>query len=211
MLGLAGFLAAHPEVGPAASLLGALSRRLCDLYRRVATSDWRWFEPTMTYDNALLPLALFRSHTTTKDQTSLDVAKQALGFLEETSFRDGRLGLVGNDGWHQRHGARPESDEQPVDAAAFVLGFRGAYLATGDHRYLTRMRESFAWFLGSNRLSSSVYDSATAGCRDGLGASVANLNQGAESTVCFLLSLLEMLELAGEGLEYPAPAVGERR
>jgi hypothetical protein len=211
ILGLASFLAAHPEVGPAASLLGALSRRLCDLYRREAGPDWRWFEPTLTYDNALLPLALFRAYPITQDQSSLDVAKQALGFLEETSFRDGRLGLVGNAGWHERHGPRPEADEQPVDAAAFVLGFRGAYQATGDHRYLTRMRESFAWFLGGNRLSSSVYDSATAGCRDGLGASVANLNQGAESTVCFLLSLLEMLELAGEGLEYPAPAVGERR
>ncbi len=51
-----------------------------------------------------------------------------------------------------------------------MLAFRGAYLATGDHRYLGRMRESFAWFLGANRLGISVYDSATAGCRDGLGA-----------------------------------------
>ena len=70
------------------------------------------------------------------------------------------------------------------------------------------MRESFAWFLGANRLGVSVYDSATAGCRDGLGASALNLNQGAESTVSFLLALIEMLELAGEGLEYgdEAPA-----
>jgi len=73
---------------------------------------------------------------------------------------------------------------------------------TGDHRYLRRMRESFAWFLGANRLGISVYDPATAGCRDGLGETAPNLNQGAESTVSFLLSLIEMLELAGEGLEY---------
>jgi hypothetical protein len=64
------------------------------------------------------------------------------------------------------------------------------------------MRESFAWFLGANRLEVSVYDPATAGCRDGLGEAELNLNQGAESTVCFLLALIEMLELAGEGLEY---------
>ncbi len=89
-----------------------------------------------------------------------------------------------------------------------MLAFRGAYLATGDRRYLDRMRESFAWFLGANRLGLSVYDSATAGCRDGLGPSALNLNQGAESTVSFLLALIEMLELAGEGLEYgdEAPA-----
>jgi hypothetical protein len=66
------------------------------------------------------------------------------------------------------------------------------------------MRESFAWFLGVNRLGVSIYDSATAGCRDGLGVTAPNLNQGAESTICFLMSLIEMLELAGEGLEYAA-------
>ena len=85
-----------------------------------------------------------------------------------------------------------------------MLAFRAAYLVTGDHRYLGRMRESFAWFLGINRLGASVYDATTAGCRDGLGAAAPNLNQGAESTVSFLLSLISMLELAGEGLEYDA-------
>jgi hypothetical protein len=47
-----------------------------------------------------------------------------------------------------------------------------------------------------------LYDSVTAGCRDGLGATQVNHNQGAESTICFLLSLLEMYELASEGLEH---------
>jgi len=105
-----------------------------------------------------------------------------------------------------RDGLRAEVDEQPIDAAAFVLAFRGAYLVTSDHRYLRCMREAFAWFLGTNRLGIPVYDSATAGCRDGLGLAVPNLNQGAESTICFLLSLIEMLELAGEGLEYDEPS-----
>jgi len=109
-------------------------------------------------------------------------------------------------------GERADADEQPIDAAAFVLAFRAAYLVTGDHRYLGRMRESFAWFLGANRLGTSVYDPATAGCRDGLGAAAPNLNQGAESTVSFLLSLMAMLELAGEGLEYAAAgAAGKER
>jgi hypothetical protein len=63
------------------------------------------------------------------------------------------------------------------------------------------MRQSFAWFLGANRLGIAAYDPLTAGCRDGLGATEPNLNQGAESTICFLLSLIEMLELAGEQLE----------
>jgi hypothetical protein len=202
MLGLTAFLSRHPEVGPAADLLAGLAGRLCRRYRGEASADWRWFEPALTYDNALLPLALLRAHTMTRDPESRNVALESLEFLEANCFRNDRLVLVGNAGWHRRGGARPEADEQPIDAAAFVLAFRSAYVVTREHRYLRRMREAFAWFLGSNRLGLSVYDSATAGCRDGLGESAPNLNQGAESTVSFLLSLIEMLELAGAGLEY---------
>ena len=202
MLGLTAFLSGHPEVAPAAELLARLAGRLCRRYRQEATAGWRWFEPALTYDNALLPLALWRAHALTRDPESRDVAHEALDFLEAACFRDDRLVLVGNAGWHVRGGKRPDADEQPIDAAAFVLAFRGAYLVTRDHRYLRRMREAFAWFLGANRLGAAVYDSATAGCRDGLGENVPNLNQGAESTVSFLMSLIEMLELAGEGLEY---------
>jgi glycosyltransferase involved in cell wall biosynthesis len=202
MLGLAAFLAGHPEVGPAAQLLARLAGRLCRRFRQEVTAGWRWFEPALTYDNALLPLALWRAHALTGDPESREVARETLDFLEVTCFREGRLVLIGNAGWHTRGGARPDADEQPTDAAALVLAFRGAYLVTRDHRYLRRMREAFAWFLGANRLDAAIYDSATAGCRDGLGEKAPNLNQGAESTVSFLLSLIEMLELAGEGLEY---------
>jgi glycosyltransferase involved in cell wall biosynthesis len=202
ILGLTAFLAAHPEVGPAAELLQRLAQGLCRRYRDEETPGWRWFEPKLTYDNAILPLALWRAHAFTRDSETRQVAKQSLDFLEGTCFQGERLVLVGNAGWLARGGARPEADEQPTDAAAFVLAFRAAYLGTRDHRYLRRMREAFAWFLGSNRLDAVLYDSSTAGCRDGLGATAPNLNQGAESTIAFLLSLIEMLELAGEGLEY---------
>jgi glycosyltransferase involved in cell wall biosynthesis len=202
MLGLASFVAAHPEVAPAVDLLRGLAAKLCARYRAQASADWRWFETTVTYDNALIPLALWRAYRVTKDPASREVASEALAFLEASCFRDDRLVLVGNAGWHSRGGPRADSDEQPTDAAAFVLAFHGAFLATGDHRYLRRMREAFAWFLGANRLGFSVFDPATAGCRDGLGAAAPNLNQGAESTISFLLSLVEMLDLAGEGLEY---------
>jgi glycosyltransferase involved in cell wall biosynthesis len=202
MLGMTAFLTAHPEVGPVADLLGAMAERLCRRFNDEADADWRWFEPALTYDNALVPLALLRAYRFTKAPASRQIATEALAFLETICFRDDRLALVGNAGWHARGRKPADFDEQPTDAAGFVLAFRGAYLATGDRRYLGRMRESFAWFLGANRLGVSVYDSSTAGCRDGLGQGALNLNQGAESTVSFLLALIEMLELAGEGLEY---------
>ena len=184
------------------------SGTLVQRYQHEAKGDWRWFEPTLTYDNAVLPLALFEAFSVTGERTSLRVARESLEFLEGICFEEGRLTLVGNAGWHSRGGTKPPADEQAIDAAAFVLAFRGAYVATGDHQYLRRMRESFAWFLGANRLGVSLYDPVTAGCRDGLGRTEANQNQGAESTLCFLLALLEMLELAGEGLEYGSRSEG---
>lgn len=208
MLGLSSFVTAHPEVTEARRLLGELSDGLCRRYRQVTTTDWRWFESSLTYDNGLLPLALFRASIVTKDRSSLEIARESLAFLEQICFQGERLEVIGNAGWHARGGPRAPFDEQPIDAAALVLAFRGAYLATSDHRYLRRMRESFAWFLGANRLGVSVYDSSTAGCCDGLGATAPNLNQGAESVICYLLALIEMLELAGEGLEYGESPAG---
>jgi hypothetical protein len=178
--------------------LRRLTDELTRRYRESATEDWRWFEPALTYDNAMLPLALFKSYAVTRDRAALRVARESLEFLEEVCFEGTRLRLVGNTGWHSRGGAKAQADEQPIDAAAFVLAFRSAYLATRDRHYLRRMRQAFAWFLGDNRLGLPVYDFATAGCCDGLGDAHLNLNQGAESTICFLMALIDMLELASE-------------
>jgi hypothetical protein len=206
VLGLANLLAVEPGAAGVRDRLDGLATKLVNRYQDEATDDWRWFEPTLTYDNAMIPLALFAAYRVTGERVSLRVAREALDFLETTCFNGDRLLLIGNTGWHSRGGKKPESDEQAIDAAAFVLAFRGAYLATGDHHYLGRMREAFAWFLGNNRLGLPLYDFATAGCRDGLGTSQPNQNEGAESTICFLMALLGMLELAGEGLEYADPS-----
>jgi glycosyltransferase involved in cell wall biosynthesis len=202
ILGLSRLVAVEPSDDAARNCLSRMAGKLIGRYQEEAGDDWRWFEPTLTYENAVIPLALFETFSVTGERASLRVARESLEFLEDVCFEDGRLRLVGNAGWHCRGGEKPPADEQAIDAAAFVLAFRGAYLATRDHRYLRRMRQSFAWFLGANRLDTSLYDPVTRGCRDGLGADRVNQNQGAESTICFLLSLLEMLSLAGEGLEH---------
>jgi hypothetical protein len=149
----------------------------------------------------MLPLALFQVSSVTGDQTALRVARESLAFLESVCFADGYLALIGNAGWYPRGGEKAIVDEQPIDAAAFVLAFQDAHAATGDSRYLARMRQSFEWFLGANRLGLSLYDPTTAGCRDGLEASGVNENQGAESTVSFLLALLAMVDQAGAGID----------
>jgi hypothetical protein len=198
VLGLVSLLEADRGAIEARDLLDVLVAKLTTRYHDTATEDWRWFEPTLTYDNAILPLALFAAFGITGHRLSLRCARESLEFLEETCFQGAHLQLVGNTGWHTNGGARAYADEQAIDAAAFVLAFGCAYDVTQDRHYLRRMREAFGWFLGANRLGLPLYDFATGGCRDGLGVSEINQNQGAESTICFLMSLLKTLEVAGE-------------
>jgi len=233
IMGLDAILHVEPDNVAMRAMLTALAANLCRRFDDEADADWRWFEPILTYDNAIAPLSLFTAFRCTGDRSHLRVATESLGFLEAVCFDAGRLTLIGNRGWHRRgergggdrNGtggdggvSRPEADEQPIDAAAFVLAFRGAYLATGERRYLKRMRESFDWFLGANRLNIRMYDFSTAGCRDGLGVEEASENQGAESTVSFLAALLSMLDIGErgvfdkprEGLHGAAPARQKR-
>jgi glycosyltransferase involved in cell wall biosynthesis len=208
ILGLDAYLQHEPDHGLACTTLDSLGAALIQRFDDNADEEWRWFEPKLTYENALLPLALFRLSMRTGDERALRVACDSLSFLEEICFADGYLQLIGNAGWHVRGGKRVIADEQPIDAAAFVLAFRAAHAATGDRRYRTRMRQSFEWFLGANRLGLALYDSATAGCNDGLGAQEVNKNQGAESVVSFLLALLAMIGLEDDGLDWNDVAMG---
>ncbi|MFP8878640.1 MAG: glycosyl transferase, partial [Myxococcota bacterium] len=201
ILGLAAYLEAEPNDTTAIAKIADLAGDLVARYEREADDEWRWFEPILHYDNALLPLALFKAHTVAPDDTMLRIACESLGFLEDLCFPSNQLELIGNMGWYPRGGARAVTDEQPIDATAFVLAFRDAYLVTRDDHYLRQMRKSFDWFLGANRLGKSLYDFSTAGCHDGIGESGVNRNQGAESTVSFLMALLAVLDLAGEGLD----------
>ncbi len=201
ILGLAAYLEAEPDDTTARAKIAALASDLVARYEREADDEWRWYEPSLHYDNALLPLALFKAHAVIPDETMLRIAHESLGFLEEVCFPGGQLELIGNKGWYPRGGERAVTDEQPIDTTAFVLAFRGAYLVTREDHYLRRMRDSFDWFLGKNRLNASLYDFSTAGCHDGIGESGVNRNQGAESTVSFLMALLAVMDLAGEGLD----------
>lgn len=224
ILGLEAVLRAEPDNAEILAIVKTLTADLCALYKSGAELQWRWFEPTLTYDNAIIPLALFTTFRLTGDRDQLQIAIESLSFLEELCFASQRGGpesvpreyltLIGNRGWHESgEQQKPDADEQPIDAAAFVLAFRGAYLATGDRRWLMRMRQSFDWFLGANRLRAWLYDFSTAGCRDGLGVSEASQNQGAESTISFLLALLTMLDdssaTARAELPISAQATGE--
>ena len=116
------------------------------------------------------------------------------------------LALVGNAGWYSRGAEARNPDEQPTDAAAFVLAFRGAYLATDDPHYLRRMREAFAWFMGENRLRLALYDFATGGCA--MGSASAPTEPGRRKHDLPFARPDRVLDLAGEGLEHADASEG---
>ncbi len=165
-----------------------LADRLVALYAKQRTEEWHWFEEEMTYSNGRLPEALFLAYKTTGDKIYLKVALESLGFLANLVIIDGKLVLIGHNGWCNIKGKRAYFDQQPVDASSMVQAFLTAYDVTGKEEYYDKAVLSFHWFLGRNSINQPLYDEVTGGCFDGLLPNCVNLNQGAESTICYLLA-----------------------
>jgi len=99
---------------------------------------------------------------------------------------------IGSNGFYKRNGRRADFDQQPIEAQTTVSACLEAYRATADPWWYEQAQRAFDWFLGWNDLGLELYARQTGGCRDGLHADRGNENQGAESTLAFLLSLAEM-------------------
>jgi len=189
-----------------------LAERLMRLWRDHSSADWLWFEDVVSYCNAKLPHALLLSGRWTRRDDMLDAGLSALEWLT-TLQRAGEDHFVpiGCNGFFRRGGERARFDQQPIEACATVSACLEALRVTGDERWRQEAERAFEWFLGRNDLRLPLYDPVTGGCRDGLQPDRVNQNQGAESTLAFLLSLLE-LRLAeriisaeeGEYVEHPA-------
>jgi hypothetical protein len=173
-----------------------LTGRLIDLYERTASDDWQWFEDVVTYDNAKLPHALILSGRWTNNARAMEIGLRTLRWLADLQRSPlGHFQPVGNDGFYRRGQEPAEFDQQPIEAQAMVSAAIEAYHATEDSFWLNEARRAFDWFIGGNDLGAELYDSSTGGCRDGLHPDRANQNQGAESTLSFLLALAELKSL----------------
>jgi len=180
-----------------------LAERLMDLYRRHSSADWLWFEDVVTYCNAKLPHALLLCGRWMPSNEMLDTGLKTLGWLTNLQRSDeGHFAPIGSDGFFQRGGERARFDQQPVEAHATVSACLEALRITGDECWRKEAERAFEWFLGRNDLRLSLYDPTTGGCHDGLQPDRVNQNQGAESTLAFLLSLLE-LRLAESVIQSP--------
>ncbi|WP_157591900.1 glycosyltransferase [Solirubrobacter soli] len=196
--------AGDDELGDAATdVLRTLAGRLVDLQRANATEAWYWSEDALTYDNARLPQALIAAGARLGDADLISEGVRALKWYARECNIDGEwLQLVGHHG-RRRGQPRPgDGDEQPLDAAALVEAEVEAFVVTGDPACGRDAVRAFEWFLGRNRLRLSVYDFATGGCHDGLGATAVNGNEGAESTLAYLQAL-HALDAAGLQVTLP--------
>jgi hypothetical protein len=169
-------------------LVTSLANSLVAEYRLNSGDNWHWFEEVLTYDNAILPLALLNAYEITQNSTYLAVAFDAMEFLESKVIHNGIVRPVGNDGWCSRNGPTAQFDQQPIDVMAMVLFYQQAFRLTREQPFLDKMYTAYQWFLGKNDMLQPLYDQSTGGCADGLLAEGINLNQGAESTLAYWLS-----------------------
>lgn len=170
-----------------------LANKLAQTYRRTAEVNWRWFETYLTYDNAILPEAMLLAHLAIGREEYKKIAYESFEFLLKKIFVGNRIQVVSNQGWMHKGKSSHGFGEQPVDVAGMVIALKTFYQFFKEEKYLRMQKDAFNWFLGNNHLHQIVYNPATGGCYDGLEENNINLNQGAESTVCYLMARLSLL------------------
>ncbi len=175
------------------ALVTAFADRLVQMYRHEAGEDWEWYESYLTYANSILPEALLCAWLMTGKQVYKEIATTSFNFLLSKIFRNGSIHVVSNKGWLQKWqqtGHAVIGGEQPIDVAYTILALSKFYEMTADETYLQKMTMAFNWFLGNNHLHQIIYNPCTGGCYDGLEENYVNLNQGAESTLSYLMARL---------------------
>jgi hypothetical protein len=190
--GLHYYQKAFPSDPNVPSNLIALAEQLTTLYHTHGSRDWCWFEPYLTYANATLPHALFLAYESTGKKEFLTVAKATLGFLIKVQVIKGMFIPIGNKGWYQKGGKRAFYDQQPIEAAHMIEAASSALHLTGTKNYQQIAYLVFNWFFGKNLKGVVLYDQTTGGCFDGITPEGSNLNQGAESTIAYLLARTEI-------------------
>jgi glycosyltransferase involved in cell wall biosynthesis len=197
LLGIQEYLESFPGDRDAQKVRSVLSSRLLQMYESIHRPDWKWFENVVAYGNARLPQAMLLVGSARGDDRMIGAGLESLDWLSQVQRCEinHHFVPVGSDGFYRQGGEKARFDQQPIEAAGAVSACLQAYRITGDSRWRSEAWSAFNWFLGDNDLQLPLYDSVTGGCRDGLHPDRANENQGAESTLSFLMALLEMRTL----------------
>jgi glycosyltransferase involved in cell wall biosynthesis len=199
ILGIQAYLRQNEDDRQVLSLLKALGNRLLKRFRHFATKDWQWHEAELAYDNARLPEALMACGRVTGDIDMASLGIDVLEWLRDIQLdpNEGWFAPVGNQGWFPKSGSKAQYDQQPLEAAAMIGASIEAFECTQREEWIQLASTCFNWYLGKNEQQIQLYDYASAGCRDGLTRDGVNENQGAESTLSYLCSLLAIYTLRG--------------
>jgi glycosyltransferase involved in cell wall biosynthesis len=197
VLGIQEYLQSYPGDRDAQRVRFALAQRLLDMYESIQRPNWKWFEDVVAYGNARLPQAMLLVGSACGNERMLSAGLESLKWLMEMQRcpTNGHFVPIGSQGFYRQGGERARFDQQPVEAAGAVSACLQAFHVSEDDGWRNAAWSAFNWFLGDNDLQLPLYDSETGGCRDGLHPDRANQNQGAESTLSFLMALLEMRSL----------------
>ncbi len=183
-----------------------LTAKLVQRFADAATENWQWFEDSVSYTNAKLPHALILSGRCMNNRAMLELGLKTLRWLVKIQTSEaGAFRPIGSNGFFSRGKVRALFDQQPIEAQATVSACIEAYQATSDTFWVAEARRAFEWFLGRNDLGLALYDPGTGGCRDGLHMDRLSQNQGAESTVAFLLALTEKQALQNTLASFKQP------
>ncbi|MCX5901265.1 MAG: glycosyltransferase family 4 protein [Proteobacteria bacterium] len=172
-----------------------LAERLFDQFQKNATEDWPWLENALNYANGKLPHALLLSGQWMQRSDMIDMGLKTLKWLLAIQTENGHFVPIGSNGWYKKGGHRARFDQQPIESNSMIDACVEAFNITSDTTWIDSAVMCFNWFLGQNDLNMPLYDAKTGGCRDGLMADGINQNEGAESTIAWLLSLMTLQKL----------------
>ncbi len=180
------------------SIAVKLANRLVAMYKHESSENWNWYESYLTYANSVLPEALLCAWQMTGEAEYKNIALQSFDFLLSKTFSDKEIQVISNRSWLDKGGEQAKYGEQPIDVAYTILALGRFYEALKDKEYLRKLKIAFNWFSGNNRLHHIVYNPCTGGCYDGLEEKHVNINQGAESTLSYLIARMTVEKYKNE-------------
>lgn len=195
IFGLYHYSRRFPDQERFTGLISQLADMLCHRFEQHKRDHWHWFEDALTYDNGLIPAALYKAYELSRNSKHLEIAEKSRNFLESKCYTNNWLSLVGNHRWLRFDSTYELFAQQPIDAMAMIQMYVCAYEATHEQKHKKMALTCFNWFFGENDLGIAIYDHDTGGCNDGIEPTNINRNQGAESTLAYLISRLLMNNL----------------